>query len=270
MRRWILSIIATIMAVSTLFGAVTSAVTPPLYVALGDSVAAGAGLPDSDGSVCDRSTSAYPYRIAAALGTSVNHLACTGAKVDEGIYGEQERSGIEIPAQLDGAFASGTPDVITMTIGANDARWTQYLRKCHVATCGTTFDNASSKLLRADLRIELYWALRKIEQLSDGNPPQVLMNGYYNPFARTVCAGTEQITAAERSWLRTQTANLNQAIRSVVNRFSFAEYVPVSFTGHELCSSDPWIQGLSDSAPFHPTEVGQTAIANANLRLINR
>jgi len=169
---------------------------------------------------------------------------------------------------LDAAFADGVPDIITMTVGANDARWTQFLRKCQIATCGTAFDNASSKVLRGDLRVELYWTLYRIEQLSDGNPPTVLMNGYYAPFASAVCSGTEKITAAERNWLRISTTNLNQAIRSVANRFSFAQYVPVSFAGHEMCSTDPWVQGLNDPMPFHPTEAGQTAIADANLRVL--
>jgi lysophospholipase L1-like esterase len=246
------------------------AASPPTYVALGDSVAAGAGLPNSDGTVCDRSTQAYPYRVAAGLNTSVTQLACSGAKVNDGIYGDQERGGVKISPQLDAAFASGTPGIITMTVGANDVRWTQFLTKCQVATCGTAFDDATAKVLRADLRVELYWALHKIEQKSNGKPPTVLLNGYYAPIADTVCPGTERITAAERSWIRARTADLNQAIYSVTPWFSFAHYVPVSFAGHEVCSSAPWIQGLSDPAPFHPYATGQDAIARANLRALGR
>jgi len=270
MKRFVLSIIAAVMVVGMVFSPVALAATPTRYVALGDSVAAGAGLPGSEGTVCDRSPQAYPYKVAAALGTSVTNLACSGAKVDEGIYGEQVRSGTEIPAQLDVAFVSGTPDLITMTIGANDIRWAQYLRKCQVATCGTTFDNATTAVLRGDLRVELYWALSQIEQRSDGNPPQVLVNGYYNPISTTTCSDTQQISAGERSWIRTQTANLNQAIRSVVQQFAFAEFVPISFAGHEVCSVHPWIQGVRLPAPFHPYGMAQDAIANANVRMINR
>jgi hypothetical protein len=38
---------------------------------------------------------------------------------------------------------------------------------------------------------------------------------------------------------------------------------PVSFAGHDLCSSEPWIQTTSDPMPFHPTATGQEAIARA-------
>jgi hypothetical protein len=36
------------------------------------------------------------------------------------------------------------------------------------------------------------------------------------------------------------------------------------FTGHGLCSSDPWVQGIASDAPFHPTAAGELAIALAD------
>ena len=35
------------------------------------------------------------------------------------------------------------------------------------------------------------------------------------------------------------------------------------FTGHQLCSGDPWVQGPGDPAPLHPTATGELAIALA-------
>lgn len=245
------------------------------YVAMGDSVAAGAGLPSLSGAtsqdeICDRSSQAYPYYIAAALQTTVVQLACSGAKVDEGIYGTQVRSGSRIPAQLPVAFASGTPELITVTIGANDVRWTQFIRQCYVTRCGFAIDNARMQLYRADLRIELTRMLSQINTRSAGSPPRVLVGGYYSPIASTECLRANRITAAEVTWLDDQTARLNQAIRSVVPLFSFAEFVPVSFAGHEVCSADPWVQGLEAAAPIHPTAMGQAAIAQTFLTAIGR
>ncbi len=246
--------------------------TSPSYVALGDSIAAGAGLPITGGStedtVCARSAQAYPYQVAAGLGTSVTHLACSGAKVDEGIYGEQQRGGLEIAPQLDRAFQAGTPDLITVTIGANDARWLQFVQSCYVWTCDTRSQSALLKVYRADLRIELAYMLSKIKQASSGTPPTVLLSGYFAPFSTLDCVETDRITNTEQAWLKKQASALNQAIRSVVPYYSFAQYVPIDFTGHELCSADSWVQGINDSVPFHPTAEGQTAIAEAFLAAV--
>jgi lysophospholipase L1-like esterase len=272
MKRWISSIVAaSLIALVALVP--TSNAAALTYVSMGDSVAAGAGLgvpstASKEDRTCDRSPSAYPYIVARRLGTSVTQFACSGAKVNDGIYGDQVRSGLEITPQLDRAFANGTPDIITLTVGANDARWVQFLKQCQITKCGTSFDNARAKLYRADLRVELYWALHKIDQLSAGNPPTVLLNGYYAPFNSTICAGTDRITTAEREWMNARTADLNQAIVSVTQLFSNSQFVPISFAGHELCSSSPWIQGLGSVAPFHPNATGQSVIANANLRAL--
>jgi lysophospholipase L1-like esterase len=273
MKRWISSIVAAPLIALVVLAPTSYATTSPNYTSMGDSVAAGAGLNSSptgssEDITCDRSSQAYPHLIAAGLGTSVQQLACSGAKVDEGIYDEQERDGTEITPQLDQAFLNGTPDIITMTIGANDARWVQFLRQCRITICGTSFDNARAKVYRADLRIELYWTLYKIEHMSAGDPPTVLLNGYYAPFNDIICEGTERITAAERAWINARTADLNQAIYSVTQWFSNSQFVPIDFTGHELCSDSPWVQGLSDTAPFHPNTSGQSAIAEANLRAL--
>lgn len=275
MRRFTLSIIAVTLFLGTIFAPVAGALpVSPTYAALGDSVAAGSGLPVLSGATsldkkCERSSQAYPYQVATKLQTSVTNLACRGAKVDEGIYGKQSRSGTRVSPQLQTAFENGTPDLITATIGANDARWTQAIRKCYIRTCGSKFDDVRAKVYRADLRIELYSMLHRINEKSDDNPPQVLLSGYYAPFSGASCTDTNRISTTEQTWLNDQTANLNQAIQSVVPYFSFASYVPLDFSGHELCSSSPWVQGASSTAPLHPTAAGQTAIANAFVSAID-
>ncbi len=234
------------------------------YAALGDSVAAGAGLSVTS-STCDRSTEAYPYIVAQSTGLALSHLACTGAKADEGIYGIQERDSVSIPAQLDQAYSSGAPSLITLTIGANDTRWTQFIRQCYYIPCGYSIDTARFNAYLVDLKLELNVIMAKIHSLSNGRAPQVIVTGYYEPLAMTPCASTEGITANEASWLAARSSSLNAAISGTVAKYSFAEFAPVSFAGHELCSTDSWIQGPSGSMPFHPTAAGQHAIATSVL-----
>jgi len=244
------------------------------YVALGDSVAAGLGLPQGIGvpeeQACGRSEQAYPYQVAAAAGMYPEHLACSGAKADEGLYGPQTVGPNSLPPQLDRAFAAGTPDVITITIGANDARWTEFLGKCYQQRCGTYFDDAAIAVLLTDLRWELHRTLATIKHRSGTTPPQVILTGYFIPFntANITCNDTRNFTVAEMNWMNAQVANLNQAIRNVTSWYGFADYAPVDFSGHELCSNDPWIQGLQDPAPFHPTAGGQAAMARNVLAVL--
>ncbi|MEK7152643.1 MAG: SGNH/GDSL hydrolase family protein, partial [Patescibacteria group bacterium] len=241
------------------------------YVALGDSVAAGAGLPPGVGITeeqgCARSEQAYPYKVAASLGMSLEHLACSGAKVDEGLYGPQEVNGTAIEAQLDRAFAAGTPDLITVTIGANDARWSQFVSDCYTWRCGSHWDDARISAYLLDLRWELYLTLTNIQQRSDGTMPKVLFTGYFTPLSLAApnCNDTRNITTDEITWLNTQVAALNQQISDAVSWYGFATYVPIDFSGHELCTANSWIQGVQDPAPFHPTAAGQTAMARAIL-----
>jgi lysophospholipase L1-like esterase len=276
MKRFLLPLVlvvfATITGVAFSFNpAVATAIgsSGNRYVALGDSVAAGAGLPQGIGipeeQACGRSEQAYPYRVAAAQGMHVEHLACNGAKADEGLYGPQTVGGNKLTPQLDRAFATGTPDLVTVTIGANDARWAQFAAKCYQWNCGSSFDDLLVGAYLLDLRWELYLTLNKIKNLSGPTPPQVMFTGYFTPFnpAGLSCADTRNFTPAEMAWMNTQAAKLNQVISDSVSGYGFASYVPVDFSGHELCSGSPWIQGLQDSAPLHPTAHGQAAIARA-------
>lgn len=239
------------------------------YVALGDSVAAGQGLPQGIGipeeQVCGRSAQAYPYQIATATGMYLEHLACSGAKVDEGLYGPQQVGDNTLMPQLERAFAAGSPDLVTVTVGANDARWAQFVRKCYQWTCGSKWDDGLATVYLADLRWELYLALSQIAQLSGQDQPEVIFTGYFIPFSPDGprCNEVRNFTTAEMSWMNTQAAKLNQVIHDAVSWYSFATYVPVDFSGHELCSNEPWVQGLQDLAPIHPTAGGQAAIARA-------
>lgn len=262
--------IAAVVAVAPSLTAFAAPQQNYRYVALGDSVSAGLGLPVASNSVtdqlCGRSTQAYPQQIADYYDISVENLSCSGAKVDEGIYGSQERGDTAVQPQLDAAFAEGTPNLITMTIGANDLRWTQFIRDCYLFRCNSTWDDFRAKAYLLDLRYELNAALSSIERRSDGSPPLVALSGYYDPFSGESCAGTRGINQGEFAWLEDRADDLNNVIENAASNYPFATFVPVNFGGHEICSSDPWVQDRSDVAPFHPTATGQKMIADAYIR----
>jgi lysophospholipase L1-like esterase len=266
-----LSLLATISGVVFSFSpAIATALESNRYVALGDSVAAGAGLLPVQGTaedqLCGRSTASYPYNVARSTGMSLEHYACSGAKGNEGLYESQELSdGTELEPQLDRAFAAGTPDVITITIGANDMRWTRLLKECYAWDCGGQFDEAQMVAYRTHLRWELYRTLSIIYAKSGDVQPKVIFTGYFTPFSvdAPICDATKNFAPEEMTWLNDQVAKLNQTIIDAASWYDFASYVPADFTGHELCTANSWIQGAADPAPYHPTTLGQMAIGRS-------
>lgn len=245
------------------------ATTTPRYVALGDSVAAGLGLPAAPGSdpVCGVSRQAYGVLVAASLRMPYQNAACSGATAGD-LVTEQHLAGTnrDIEPQLDQAFAAGKPALISITAGANDASWAYYINKCLQKTCGTVSDKFSSAALLGALRAKLSYAMRDISNRSNGKPPRVVLTGYYRPFSAACVQQYSGVTAAELAWINKQTAALNKVLIDISDDYSsFVRFAPVSFAGHELCSATPWIQGLRDKAPLHPTYSGQRIISKAVL-----
>jgi lysophospholipase L1-like esterase len=242
--------------------------TGKAYVALGDSVAAGVGLtplkaPTAQDTLCGRTSQAYSQIVAAKTGMKLTNAACSGAQASD-LYNKQNVAGTNLSPQIDAAFANGTPDVITLTVGANDLHWNDMVHLCYVAQCDTTASDWAAKTGRGYLRTELFWAFSKINRLSNYHPPKIIVTGYFAPLSASAnCADTQGLTTSEKQWLNSQSAQLNQAIYSVTQWFSFTKYVPISFAGHELCTATPWIQGLSAPQPYHPTAVGQQVMATA-------
>ena len=56
---------------------------------------------------------------------------------------------------------------------------------------------------------------------------------------------------------------LNTVLAEGAQVFGFGVADP-QFTGHELCTADPYVQGPDAPAPLHPTATGELAIALAD------
>jgi lysophospholipase L1-like esterase len=253
----------------------TPPTTPPTtgtYAALGDSVAAGIGLPAvsaSDDARCGRSGQAYAHQVAQTLQLPLNHIACSGATAGD-LVTKQRVSGPNIPAQLDTAYAQGVPSVMSITAGANDVHWVDFLRKCYGATCGTDTDRAIFDAALTLLSAKYFYALSSIQARSGTTPPTLVLTGYYNPFSAACGSAAPQLTPDELAWIDEAVTQLNDTIRETAAGFPFARFAPVDFTGHDACSADSWVQGQNDPAPFHPNARGQQAIAEAVLTSLGR
>ena len=240
-----------------------SSTTKLTYVAMGDSVAAGIGLDTAaDSSACYRTKESYPYLLSTQRNYNIIDLSCSGASTKNGILGTQVVNSATLSSQMDRLFNLTRPDLITMTIGANDLDWISYLLKCYTANCGSVDDTVS-----VDSKIQLFAVnfkeiLSTIQKHYNATPPTLIITGYYQVFpASNQCQEMAGITSSELVWTRLQIDKLNKTIKDTTSAFSYVKFVPLDFSSNELCASDSWVQGMTNKAPFHPTVNGHKAIA---------
>ena len=155
-------------------------------VVMGDSTAAGEGLPVATSSsrmsrACGRSQDSYAQDLAAVNGWRVLNLACSGASIADGLLGPQFRNGRIIPPQLASAQRATDASVIIVNIGANDVNWAAMVGYC--ATAPRCDDKATTAYFQQQLASFSKDYLQLLSQLAilPGHP-RVIINQYYNPF----------------------------------------------------------------------------------------
>ncbi|HCU95110.1 MAG TPA: SGNH/GDSL hydrolase family protein, partial [Actinobacteria bacterium] len=77
------------------------------------------------------------------------------------------------------------------------------------------------------------------------------------------------LTPAKLTILTSRLATLNTVLAKGAADFGFSSPQP-DFAGHQLCTSQPYVQWLDDPAPFHPTALGQLAIALTDQAVLRR
>ncbi len=246
------------------------ALTGVQAVVLGDSTAAGLGaapLPDATplDEACGRSIDAYAVHLADVNRWNVRNLACSGATIRSGVLGPQTAGDRTIPAQLAVAKRAIGATAIIVSVGANDLRWAPMIRLC--AAFDECDDKASTLYYQRSLALftrDYYELLRQLAGLP--NHPRVVINLYYAPFEATDDCITG-LTPAKISVLLDRLAGLNAVLAQGAKTFGYLVAEP-DFTGHGACSDQPYVQGLTDPAPFHPNATGELVIALADERAL--
>src|SRR5262249_21267017 len=94
--------------------------------------------------------------------------------------------------------------------------------------------------------------------------PEVIINRYYDPFgAQPGCLGPAGLTVANLQTLNSRLTTLNAVLAKGAAQFRFFSPQP-DFTGHQICTPQPYVQALRSPAPVHRTVLGQFAIALAD------
>ncbi len=268
----ILIIIVASLSLTGRHTKIVKVVVKQKYIALGDSVAAGVGLTTgSDSSACDRTNESYPNLVAQKLNYDLTSIACTGTLTSSGIINSQTVNELSVAPQLSQLFSLNKPKLITITIGANDLGWTTYLSKCFTGICGTNSDSREVEAKIKNLGENINNILTMINTHYNTSPPIVVLTGYNQIFTKKQinCSDMTGIDLSEVNWVDSELNNLNNEISKSAANYNFTKYAGVDFNGHELCSTDPWVQSLSGKMPFHPTEAGQKIYDLAVLKSLN-
>ena len=238
-------------------------------VVIGDSTAAGWGLPwgtnpTAEDQACGRSPESYAADLAAADQWNVLNLACGSATIANGLLGPEVLYNGEVaPPQFPQAAAATHAKLIIVSVGADDLAWSVMTQLCAAQTvCDDKVSAAYFTQLLNTFTRNYYQLLSDLDGLSAH--PAVLVNQYYSPFGTNVgCLQKYGMTSAKVTVLLSRLQQLNKVLQQGANLFGFGVATP-RFTGHELCTSDPWVQGPADPAPLHPNAAGELAIALAD------
>ena len=249
------------------------ALTGVRVVVLGDSTAAGLGnRPVAHATAldkaCGRSADSYAADLASVNDWNVLNLSCQGATISDGILGVQIRGSLVAAPQLAVAQRATGAAAYIVSIGANDMNWSVLTGLCAAApVCDDKASTAYFQEQLATFTQNYYDLLQQLATLPQH--PAVLVNAYYEPFGpNTDCLRKEGLTTAKTAVLRSRLADVNTVLVQGAQTFHLATATP-DFTGHQLCSEQPYVQNSADQAPLHPTAAGDLAIALADQRALD-
>lgn len=254
-----------------------------VYVALGDSAAAGTGnLPYVDQD-CLRSKRSYPMLLAESAGVPVASSACAGATTQD-----------VLTTQL-GDLGPAT-QLVTITVGINDLDWQGVLAACSSAgtpeACAAAM--AAAATAAQGIPVSIAQLLGTVRTLAPN--ALIVVSAYpllFGAVSDSCTVGAFQGTPVMFSAQQAAMANLgimgvNAAIQAGIGLYQqgfviatgspdpFVEYVDVTgdFAGHGLCDSgDRWISGLVSGKAtfdrgFHPNAAGQRALSELLLEAV--
>lgn len=247
-------LVRTLSGAALAFAATLALVTPAQaagahYVALGDSYSSGTGTGTyySDSGSCKRSQYAYPALWAASRApASFKFVACSGA-----------RTGDVLNNQI--SAVTSTTTLVSISIGGNDAGFSDVITTCTLGTDSTCANRVN-----------------QAKAYATGTLPGLLDNVYAQirnraPSARVVVLGYPRLykvpgtcsvglSDTKRAAINSAADTLHQVIsaRAAAKSFVYRD-LRAAFTGHEICSSDWWLNSLSwpVEESYHPNRNGQ-------------
>ncbi len=244
----VLLVLAVCVALAAAAARAASGAT--IYAALGDSYSSGVGTGSYTlDSACKRSVYAYPYLWAQRhAGTTLSFVTCSGAKTSD-----------LLANQIQAVTASTTQ--VTMTIGGNDIGFANLIYQCTLSDCSSALDSTRTSL-ETTLGSKLDAVFTTVKSHAAPGATIVVL-GYPRIFSGAGCFGTLGISSTEE----TKANQLSDALDTVIAAHAQTDGVTyksaiAAFTGHAVCSSSPWLNGLNlfnTGESYHPNRSGHSS-----------
>ncbi len=254
------------------------------YVAMGDSYSSGPFIPTTDlAGGCTRSDHNYPSLLSAELGVKdFVDVTCSGATTADLSGVQHPFADSNIPPQLD-ALDRKT-DLVTLGIGGNDFNlFATLVYACsQLRSSDPTGDPCTRRLSTGGPDIEkatatisdrVATALRTIGRRAPD--ATVVLVGYLRLVPETGTCPALPLATGDYAQGRTFSVALDRALSRAAKRAKVT-YVDMyaASRGHDICSSDPWVNGQTTdrekALAYHPFAAGMQADARQVLAALGR
>ncbi|ORB69373.1 hypothetical protein BST45_09745 [Mycobacterium shinjukuense] len=245
------------------------------YVAIGDSVAAAPGVPDPAQPLgCGKSSNNYPSMLARRISpTSFTDVTCSGATTEDITSRSQHTPAGVVPPQIDAV--SARTDLITITIGGNDAGLASEAAPCRAASpdarpCADRFLSGDVDRVSAIITAKVAVWAAMIDALRARAPrARIILVGYGTFFPRGGCFPEQPVLPSDADYFQSKADELDDRQRQLAAEkgIDYFDTRPLS-TGHDMCAapSDRYVEGFAarpPAEPLHPNALGTAAVGNA-------
>lgn len=253
-----------------------------VYVAMGDSFAAGAGIePVITSALCGRSAVNYAALLAEQLGAAqYRDVTCGGAKAADFAAPRVGYDGDTAAPQYDALSADTT--LVTVGVGGNDigllslgvrcfSAWQAVGYSCAAANSTPGADEYANKI---NQYANTYGQV--IEEIRSRSPrATIVMVGYPTGLRPGGCPDTQPILPADADYFQARIEQLNtvMADQAAEHGALFADLIE-STRGHDACASSDqrWMEGLIPekpaTSPMHPNAKSHENTARVLLHLL--
>jgi hypothetical protein len=248
------------------------------YVSLGDSYSSAPGVPPMAPGMCMRSLANYASQVAKKLGIPLDDRTCSAAAISD--LTTPQAAGV--PPQFGGLTRA--TDLVTLSIGANPSLSTAWFFGCVAVApkdpqgspCKDAMQSAGGDRLYDAIETSKAGLTASVAEIHRRSPDaRVVLVGYPQIFPRTGwCPERLPVTAADLVYADKVLRSLNATIEAVAKAGN-ADYVDVyaATRGHDICASDPWIQGKDSESGvalfYHPRAAEQKAVADLLVNLLH-
>jgi lysophospholipase L1-like esterase len=266
-----------VLALVSLPAAAGAAGTTGGYVALGDSYAAGPGIPTQVDAACERSDHDYPSLVAVTMGeASFDDVSCSGATTADLAGSQATSSGVAEPPQLDALSPATT--LVTLTIGGNDIGFAGVGATCALlsltdpigAPCEAHYTAGGSDQLAAAIAATGPRVAAVLAAIRRRSPrARILVVGYPDllPVSGPGCWPIVPLAVGDIPYLNGVEVALNGMVagQAAAAGDTYVDTYTPSI-GHDMCQflGPKWVEGFlptQPAAPLHPNENGMQAMA---------